>query len=125
MADVDFEESNVWRKYIEDELRYDADVFNPNMYYNYEHPDDYDNDREVMKFDIYNLEHSDIVIVNFNVPGSIGTAMEVALASMSNKPIIGLNEKYNEIHPWLKSLCWKMFDDINELIDYVKTYYLI
>ena len=124
MADISFEESNKWRKYIYDALKYDADVFNPNDFYDYEHPEDYDNDEEVMKFDVYNLKQSDIMIVNFNVPKSIGTAYEVAVANEMGLPIIGLNNVYIKLHPWLYSACWKMFDDINELIIYVKTYYL-
>lgn len=124
MADISFEVSNKWRRYIEDELKYEADIFNPNYYYNYEHPEDFDSDAEVKRFDLYNLQQSDIVIVNFNVPGSIGTAYEVAVAERDGKPIIGLNVDHNELHPWLELACWKMFDNIDELIMYVKTYYL-
>ena len=124
MADISFEESNKWRTHIYDELKYDADVFNPNDFYDYEHPEDYDNDEEVMRFDLYNLKQSDIMIVNFNVPKSIGTSYEVAVANEMGLPIIGLNEDWVELHPWLYEACWKMFNDIDELIMYVKTYYL-
>ena len=124
MADISFDESNQWRKHIYDELKYDADVFNPNDFYDYEHPEDYNNDEEVMKFDLYNLKQSDIMIVNFNVPKSIGTAYEVAVANELGLPIIGLNSDWVELHPWLHASCWRMFDDIDELVTYVKAYYL-
>lgn len=123
MADISFEESNLWRKYLEEELRYDADVFNPNFYYNYK--DDPDTpDSEVMWFDLHKLKESDVVVVNFNVPKSIGTAYEVAVAHEHGIPIIGLNEKYHELHPWLYESCWKMFDEMDDMISYLKAYYL-
>lgn len=125
MADMSFDESNEWRKYMEHELGYDADVFNPNWYYNYANPYDYDSDKEVRDFDLYHLRNSDLVIVNFNSPKSIGTAQEMALANEWRIPIIGLNESGAEIHPWLSLECSKIFSDADNLIDYVKTYYLI
>ena len=125
MASISKDESNLWRRYIEDELKYEAEIFNPVWYYNYENPYDFDNDKEVMDFDLYNLRSSDLVIVNFNVPESIGTAQELALAYEWHKPILGLNEKSLDIHPWLKVNCVKMFIDKDELIQYVKCYYLV
>lgn len=124
MADISFEESNEWRKYVAEKLGDCADVFNPNDYYNYDHPEWFDSEREVMIFDLHHLRDSKLVIVNFNVPKSVGTAQELALAYEWCIPIIGLNIDNNEIHPWLEYECTKVFTDIDELVDYVRVYYL-
>lgn len=125
MADLTFEESDEWRQTIEHELQYDAvKVFNPNWYYNYENPEEFDTDKEVMDFDLYNLRRADLVIVNFNSPKSIGTAQELALAYEWKIPIVGLNTQGNELHPWLEIECTKMFEEMVDLIQYVKDYYL-
>lgn len=81
-------------------------------------------EKEVMEFDLYNLRKSDIVIVNFNVPQSIGTAMELAIAKENHIPIIGLNENNNELHPWLTECCTRICNTFVELIDHVTDFYL-
>lgn len=125
MADITFAESNKWREHVYNELHYDAEIFNPLWYYNYENPEDYDDEKEIRDFDLYHLRTSDLVIANFNVPKSIGTAHEVALAAEWKIPILGLNEGGKTLHPWLELECSKMFNDIDELISYAKTYYLV
>lgn len=125
MQDLTFEESDAWRQHIEYELKYEnVRVFNPNWYYNYEHPEEYDSEKEIMDFDLYNLRRSDLVVVNFNAPRSIGTAQELALAYEWHIPIIGLNTHGNELHPWLEIECTKMFEEMADLIQYIKDYYL-
>lgn len=126
MQNLSFEDSNDWRKCISDELKYDAYVFNPNDYASLiDGKPTSEDEKEAFRFDIHKLRTADVVIVNFNDPNSIGTAQEIALAYEWNKPIIGLNEKSNEIHPWLQIEVGKVFSDIYELIEYVKMYYLV
>jgi len=77
-----------------------------------------------MEFDLYNLRCSDLVIVNFNSPNSIGTAMELMLAKELKIPIIGINEENKQLHPWLIECVVKMFKKLEDAWMYVSNFYL-
>lgn len=130
MGGLSFEEQVGWRNQIVDTITSDNFLtvkpifFNPPYFYtpsnNY-----HKTEKEVMEFDLYKLRKSDIVIVNFNVPNSIGTAMELMLAKEYHIPIIGINIEHKELHPWLIECCGRMCDSTEEAIEYVKNYYLV
>lgn len=129
MTGLTFEKSNLWRVYIKGELEshecnHKVNCINPQDYYNLFDNTAYDSEREVMEFDLHKLRTSDLVIVNFNNIGSLGTMAEIAVAYELKIPIIGLNKNNNELHPWQQEMCNKVFTDIDELIEYVKFYYL-
>lgn len=126
-----FEESNTWRRYCKDTLesfesdRYKVTGINPNDYYNFkEEPPRYSSQREVMELDLYKLRNSDLVIINFNDPLSLGSMAELAIAFDRRIPVIGLNASNEELHPWEECMCNRIFDDIDELLDYVEDFYL-
>lgn len=130
MSDLTNKQRWAWRKEVERELgdfRWGTEVepvfFNPCLYYDVD-DDYYKTEKEHFEFDIYNLRKSDLVIVNFNAPGSIGTAMELMLAKELGIPVIGLNENKRELHPWLVECCNRICDDMDELIDHVGSCYL-
>ena len=132
MSDVSFEEQNEWREYVKYHLeQYEGDlyskvhVFNPVEYYNFELDRSTYTEKEVFKFDLHQTRTSDLIIVNFNHPKSIGTTVELAVAYEKNIPIIGLFKGDSDaLHPWYHELCDKMFSDIDALLVYVKEYYL-
>lgn len=62
--------------------------------------------------------------MNFNVPGSIGTAQELAIANENKIPVLGLNTKGLTLHPWLIESCERMFNEMDDLVDYVRAFYL-
>lgn len=122
---------NSWRVCIKAalesyECNYRVFCCNPNDYYNFLDDTTYDSQKEIMNFDIYRLVNSDLIIVNYNDPYSIASACEIAIAHDHRIPIIGLCENGEEtkLHPWLKEMTHKMFTDRNELLDYVRNYYL-
>jgi len=132
MQDLSENEQRIWRRLVTERLLnqlYEKDykvnliIIDPCEYYNFHNPS-HDTDLEVMKFDIRHVKSSDLIIVNFNDPKSIGTASELAIAYNLDIPIIGLNIHNDELHPWLKCFCDKIFNDINKLIDYVIDFYL-
>lgn len=129
MGGLSFEEQVGWRNQIvsniinDDSLTFKPIFFNPPYFYTPAH-NYHKNEKEVMEFDLYKLRKSDVVIVNFNVPNSIGTAMELMLAKEYNIPVIGINIDNKELHPWLLECCSRMCDNIQETIEYVKKYYL-
>lgn len=112
MTGISFEEQNNWREDIIHNFyrcyNKPLDVINPCRFYNFENPQQ-DSDREVMDYDLWQVKTSDLLIVNFNVPNSIGTAIEIVLAREMGIPIIGIKNKATEIHPWLKCCVNKMF----------------
>lgn len=98
--------------------------FDPPLYYDVNEVNDIETQKEAMDFDLFNLCKSDVVVVNFNVPNSIGTAMEIAIAREHNIPVIGLNEDHNELHPWLRLNTTKICDSMEELVAFVKQFFL-
>lgn len=132
MSNLSHEEQSKWRWEVinrineEDEYygyKYKPDFFNPMVYYNLEE-EQHKSEREPFLFDLYNLRKSDLVIANFNMPSSIGSAMEIAIAFENEIPIIGLNEDGKDIHPWLEESCIRICDSMDELIEHVALYYL-
>lgn len=121
MQDMSFEESNEWRTYMNNQLE-GCRVINPNDFYNMTARMHY-SQHEVREFDLYYLKRSDLIIVNFNNPQSIGTAQEIAIAKEYNIPVIGLNESRAELHPWLLDCVNKMFSNRLELVNYVQSFY--
>lgn len=129
-----FEEGNRWRRYCENTLnnfnsssdsKYLANVVNPNFYFNFlDEPPRYKSEMEVMKFDIWKLVNSNLVICNFNDPSSLGTMSEIAIAYDRRIPVIGLNERRSELHSWQICMCERIFDDIDDMLDYVEDFYL-
>ena len=128
MSGISFEESNAWRKNITKLLNNtyaDTKVkcINPNDYYNFKEVT-YDSEREVMEFDLHKVRHSDLVIVNFSCPKSLGTMAELAIAYEHRIPVIGLNEIGQNLHPWQIEMCNKIFRNENDLVNYVIDFYL-
>lgn len=130
MGGLTIEEQTGWRNRLQNAIQYNREpvkhpiFFSPPNFYCPAQPVEYKSEKEVMEFDLYNLRKSDIVIVNFNAPQSIGTAMELAIAKENHVPIIGLNENKNELHPWLTECCTRICDTFVELIDHVTDFYL-
>lgn len=131
MQGISYKESNIWRMEITTNLqnyasyrtKYNVDVINPNNYYNFSEVT-YDSEREVMEFDLNKVRHSDLIIVNFKHPQSLGTMAELAIAYEHRIPVIGLNESGIKLHPWQIEMCNKIFADKNKLVNYVIDYYL-
>lgn len=126
-----YEEQNEWRDNIAKAFKdqwcnsnfYNVQFINPIKYYNFKEKR-HETEREVMNFDLHKVRNSNLVIVNFNSPKSLGTMVELAVAHENSIPIIGLNENSNELHPWQECMCERIFDNMEELLYYVTDYYL-
>ena len=64
------------------------------------------------------------MIANFNDKWSLGTMSEIAIAYDRGIPVIGLNESGQELHGWQGCMCERIFNDIDEMLDYVQDFYL-
>lgn len=130
MGSLSFEEQSKWRKQIINAIQYGdyhyekkPTFFNPVDYYNFTDVR-YKSEREVMEFDLNALRKSDLVIVNFNDPKSLGTCAELAIAKELHIPVIGINKDKLELHPWLVEFTTRMCDDIREVVEHVVEFYL-
>ena len=129
MGNLNFEEQSKWRKNIQDAIKFNFDCekcvkfFNPVQYYNFEEKR-HKTELEIMNFDLNALRKSDLIVVNFNNPSSIGTAMEMMLGYEMRIPILGLNKDDKEIHPWLECSCDRIFDNMKDLVTYIVEFYL-
>ena len=125
-----FNKGNLWRKYckytLENfECNYKVTAINPNDYFNFvDDPPQYNTQDEVMRLDLHKLRKSDLVIVNFNDMYSLGSMSEIAIAYDRGIPVIGLNINEEELHPWQICMCERIFDDIDEMLDYIEDFYL-
>ena len=129
MTDLSYEDQNNWRTYVKKKLEgYECDYkikcINPVDYYNIYDSTLYDSDLEVMQFDLYNVKTSNLIIMNFNDMKSLGSMAELAIAYERGIPVIGLNEKEQQLHPWQYSMCSKIFNNMDDMLDYIKRYYL-
>lgn len=131
MSSLSFEEQTKWRKQVKNTILLFKDYdlvknpifFDPTEHYNFE-VQEHKTEKEPFEYDLYQLRNSDLVIVNFNDPNSIGTAVELALAYEYRKPIVGLNEDGKELHPWLLEMTMRMCTDVEELCHYVMDFFL-
>lgn len=129
MGSVSFEEQSKWRQNIIDAITYNYDCekkaifFNPVNYYNFEEVR-YKTQKEVMHFDLNALRNSNLIIVNFNDPESLGTCAELAIAYDRQIPIIGINKDSKVLHPWLECFCDRMCESIKEAVEHVVAFYL-
>lgn len=124
-----FEEGNKWRKYCKNALEtyecdYKVKVCNPNDLFNFKDEPQYETEREVMNLDLHKLRNSDLVIVNFNDKWSLGTMSEIAIAYDRGIPIIGLDVDKQKLHSWQVCMCERIFDDVDEMLDYIEDFYL-
>lgn len=131
MSGLSFEEMSKWRKRIMDAIRFGdyhyekkPVFFDPTQYYT-PNEKNYNSEREIMEFDLYNLRKSDLVIVNFDNGGlkSTGTAMELMLAKELSIPVIAFGGGEN-IHPWLSECCTRICKDMREVVEHVVEFYM-
>ena len=125
MTNLPPDERNGWRVEMEELFSeyYHVNVFNPCNHW------DVDgfiaNDREVMNYDLRKLKNSDVLVVNFNDPASLGTMAEIATAYEVRIPIIGIcpAENWGDVHPWAKLMCDRVFETIEDAYEYLSAHY--
>lgn len=129
MGNLSFEEQSKWRSQVQDAIKFNHHCekkpifFNPVKYYNFEEVR-HKSEREAMEFDLNALRNSDLIIVNFNDPKSLGTCAELAIAYNMRIPVIGINKNRVELHPWLSEFTTRMCDDIREAVEHIVDFYL-
>lgn len=106
------------------DLGINVKVFNPFEYFNYA-VKNHDSEKEVMRYELNKLKKSDLIIVDFLNPNSLGTMSELAIAYDNRIPIIGYNGYGHVLHPWQYEMTDRIFNNLEDLIRYVINYYIV
>lgn len=126
MTGLTLEESNTWRVKIQELFSecYHINIFNPNNHWTFDNPNI--DEKEAMEYDLHRLRHSDLVVVNFNAPQSLGTMSEIAIAYELRIPVIGLHTYGDnfDLHPWQVYMCQKIFSNVDDLYEYLLCHYV-
>lgn len=128
MTGMSLADQTEWRARLKSALKFQYapskpfTVFSPPDYYSV-FANAHTCEREVMEFDLAMLRKSDVVVVNFNNPSSIGTAMELAIAKEYRIPIIGFGDP-KALHPWLLECCTRMCADLKGAVEHLVEFYI-
>jgi len=126
MGGLTFEQMNTWRASATNLLKDESDnrirTINPCDFYNFNQRLDTYTEKEIKCFDLYQVEQSDLILVNLNFSASIGTAMEICMAhDVWRKPVIGFGD---QSHPWMELCITKRCVTLEESVDYILDYFL-
>lgn len=133
LTGISFDEANTWREDVQsriEEITYysgeiKCQVINPVALYNYQNPK-HKTEREVMQYDLNHVRSSDLIIVTLkNINTSIGTAIELYLATQLNIPVLafGSFDEYESTHPWIKECISRYDETIEDTLDYISEFY--
>lgn len=125
MTGLTKQERNDWRLQAKMLLKdYKANVINPCDFYDFDIVDSTTTEREIMDFDLFQVRESDLILVDFRHPNSIGTAMELMLAFELRIPIIAFGNNLKAVHPWFIEVLTKHCPTLENAIDYLINYYI-
>lgn len=133
MSGLSFDDMNNWRVEIKELLNISSmfykgnlDIVNPVDYYNFQ-TKLHQSEKEVHDYELKHVTTSDIIIVNLDgLCSSDGTKIELREAYVNNIPVIAFGNKniYNDLHPWIKLYITRVEDNMNEIVDYIRDFYL-
>jgi hypothetical protein len=128
MSGLSNEEQNSWRVKCKDwllkqECNYHINVINPCDYFTIGMKK-HSSEKEIMNYDLNHVRTSNLLITYFNAPNSIGSAIEMFLAKELHIPVIGISTG-QYIHPWILECVDRMFDNIDDALEYIKEFYLL
>lgn len=135
MNGLTYQEMGLWRQEIENKFliqsmltNYTVMVLNPVKLYNFEEVK-HQSEKEIMNYDISHVVTSDIIIVNLDgLATSDGSKIEIYEANYNRKiPVISFGDKelYNNLHPWLKECITRVEKNIEDVVDYIRDFYMI
>lgn len=135
MSGLTFSKMNNWRIELKNKLLDAAEnvgykilVVNPVDFYNFEEQR-HQSEEEVEDYDLAHVNSSDIIVVNLDgLATSDGTKLELHDGNFHNKiPVIAFGEKklYDKLHPWIKRDITRVENNMNDVVEYIKEFYMI
>ena len=135
MGGLTFSEMNNWRVELKNKLLNAAEnadykllVINPVDFYNFKEKR-FQSEEEVEDYDLAHVITSDIIIVNLDgLNTSDGSKIELHDGNFHNKiPVIAFGdaELYNNLHPWIKRDITRFEKNIDDVVEYIRDFYLI
>ena len=135
MSGLTLSQMNDWRVELKNKLidvancvGYDILVVNPVDFYNFEEQK-HQSEKEIEDFDLAHVNSSNIIIVNIDgLNTSDGTKFELHDGNFHNNiPVIAFGDKklYENLHPWIKRDITRVENNIDEVIDYIKNFYML
>lgn len=135
MSGLSLKMMNDWRQEVENKIliqsmltNYTTMVLNPVKLYNFEEVK-HQSEREILDYDISHVITSDIIIVNLEgLSTSDGSKIELYEANYNRKiPVIAFGDKelYDDLHPWLKECITRVEKNIEDVVDYIRDFYMI
>jgi nucleoside 2-deoxyribosyltransferase len=85
------------------------------------------NPAELVQRDLQDVMRSTVVLSVIMTDGrkqSFGTPCEIMFANVKNIPVVMVtDDKTLQNHPWVKHLCSRIFDNVEDAVDYIIDYY--
>ena len=83
-----------------------------------------DSANEIVEFDLQDIRHADILLVNYSKP-SIGTAMEVFYAANNLQKFVVAFAPFDfkNCSPWMVRYCTKILPSLDAAIAYIKAHF--
>ena len=81
-------------------------------------------DNEIVLRDLEDIDTSDVVLaemVRMDSASYIGTPMEIFYARQKQKPVVLWIPRKNQQHFWLRYCSVKMFEDLSDACDYIRS----
>lgn len=127
MSGLSFEEMNGWRTKATQMLHRHDDMIrieNPCLHYNFENALEMKaTDLEIRNYDLWLVRNCDVVLVNLDYQGSIGTAIELFEAYEHCRiPVIGYRTVEQPDHPWIQCSVTRECASLEDAIDYILTF---
>lgn len=135
MSGLSFAEMNDWRQELKKHLLFAAgisgyrlQVINPVDFYNFEEKK-YQSEEEVEDYDLAHVISSNIIIANLEgLNSSDGTKIELHDANYHNNVLViafGNKKLYQTLHPWLKRDITRIEENIQDVVCYIRDFYMI
>lgn len=135
MSGLTFSKMNDWRIELKNKLLdasesvgYKILVVNPVDFYNFEEQR-HQSEEEIEDYDLAHVNSSDIIVVNLDgLDISDGTKLELHDGNFHNKiPVIAFGEKqlYDKLHPWIKRDITRVENSMDDVVEYIKEFYMI
>ena len=123
MAGLTFHEMTQWRNEAKNTLKEDFNIIDPCEHF-VPNTEKIYTDSEAKEFDLFVVKNSDIVLVNFKYPDSIGTAIELHMAHDEWRiPVIAYGGNIENVHPWMRLSITKYCETFDDAVEYIFKHY--